>query len=466
MRNNYALAQTMTAAALPRCEEAEQDLLGALMVDDKVFDTIPPLRPEWFYMPVHGRIYSVICTLRQQGRGAIPHAVAQYIGHDAELAEVGGAQYIHDLADMVITTVGATDHAQIIQSMHQRRALIFLARHLNDMAVNADVDTPPEKLMAQAEKFIGDATESHAHDTVNLIGSRFKEALKDARAPVSGIKTGLPSLDKRIRGWQKQKVYVLAGRPGMGKSVGGLTFALNAAEAGYKVTKFSLEMGHDEVLQRAMSRYSGRAVHSGDVHGEDQWAIVESTMERLTKMPLWIEPTAGLTISEIYARARRQKRINGLDLLVIDYLGLIVAENRSNNKVHQIGEITNMVKRMAKDLDVPIILLCQLSRAVEAREDKRPSLSDLRDSGEIEQDADVVIFLYREEYYIEREKPNTTRMGKERAAAALADWEAALHHARGKIDLIVAKNRGGKVGIIHASADMARQMIYEEGFGK
>lgn len=461
MRNNYAIAQTMTAAALPRCEEAEQDLLGALMVDDKVFDTIPPLRPEWFYMPVHGRIYSVICTLRQQGRGAIPHAVAQYIGHDAELAEVGGAQYIHDLADMVITTVGAADHAQIIQSMHQRRALIFLARHLNDMAVNADVDTPPEKLMAQAEKFIGDATESHAHDTVQIVGSRFQEALKDARAPVSGIKVGLPSLDKRIRGFQKQKVYVMAGRPGMGKSAAALTFAVNAAEAGHKAMFCSLEMGHDELLQRIMSRYSGRAVHSGDVHGEDQWAAVASTAERITKLPLWIEPTAGLTISEIYARARRQKRLNGLDMLIIDHLGLVVPENRNSNKVHQIGEITNMVKRMAKDLDIPVILLCQLSRAVEARDDKRPVLSDLRDSGEIEQDADVVIFLYREEYYTEREKPNTTRMGRDRAGAALADWEEKLERSRGTIDLIVAKLRGGKVGIVHAKADMARQVIYE-----
>lgn len=461
MRNNVAIAGQFASAPLPRSEEVEQLFLGGLMIDDKAFDSVPPLRPEWFYVPVHGRIYDVICKLRNEGRGVIPHSVAQYMGHDADLSDVGGAQYIHDLVEMVICIVNLSAHAEIIKQTHQRRGLIYLSKSLLDMAVNADIATPPEKIMGDAEKFIADFTENHVSDSVQLIGSRFKEALQDARAPVSGIHTGLNTLNARIRGWQKGKVYILAGRPGMGKSAAAMTFAVNAAENGHKVMFSSLEMGHDELLQRIMSRYSGRAVHSGDVRGDDQWAAVESTAEKILKLPLYIEPTAGLTISEIFARARRQKRINGLDMLIIDHLGLVVPENRNGNKVHQIGEISNMVKRMAKDLDIPVLLLCQLNRTVEGRDDKRPVLSDLRDSGEIEQDADVVIFLYREEYYLEREKPNISRMGKERAASALADWEAEVANARGKIDLIVAKLRGGKVGIINAQADMARQVIYE-----
>lgn len=448
------------AATSINSEEVEQALLGALLVSDKLFDTIPTVRAEWFYTAVHGRIYEIIRRIKGQGGQATPAAVAQYIGNDRDLQDVGGAEYIRDLADNVVTVTGAAHHVQMLQQMHQRRALLVLARHLHDMSLQADMDTSPAALMAQAEAFIAEATESGRETTLLSMADCYAPALAAAKKPVSGLSTGLPRLTACLRGLQRKRVYVLGGRPGMGKSAAAVTIGVNVAEKGGRVQMFSLEMEHTELMQRIMSRYSDRAVHSGGVRS-DEWDEVESKTADITKMPFWIDDAAGLTITEIFARARRQKRTNGLDLLIIDHLGLIVPEDRRANRVHQVGEITNMIKRMAKELDVPVLLLCQLSRAVEGRDDKRPTMSDLRDSGEIEQDADVVIFLYRHEYYLEREKPDTAKMGDQRAAAALGEWQDAMTRAKGKIDLIVAKNRSGEMGIIHAKADLARQVIYE-----
>jgi replicative DNA helicase len=440
-------------------EEIEQALLGCLIISDSAYDDVPNLKQEHFYFAAHARIYSHIKKFRDAGRQVTPAQLAQYFQGDETLADAGGAQYIQDLAEAVITAVHARGYADHLHELYLRRTIKAMAGQLTDLADNPDIETSPQSLLAQAEKIISDAGQNTTENTIRHISDCTQKTIERLNAPQMGIRSGIPKLDAMLRGFKSGELYIIAGRPGMGKTAMGLTLALNAAIARQKTLFFSLEMPQEQLTQRLLSRLSGECVHSGEPYDADK---VQQAAEKLNSLPLYVEDKSGLTVTEIAASARRHKRKFGLDLLVVDYLGLIAVEDRRANKVHQIEEITTNLKRLSKDLGIPVILLSQLSRALEGRDNKRPMLSDLRDSGAIEQDADVVMFIYREEYYAAENAPpenhKTIRYkGANQQAAELADIEA----MKGKAEVIIAKNRQYRTGTAHIRFDAEKQVFHD-----
>jgi replicative DNA helicase len=438
--------------------ELEQAFLGALLVDDTVYDDIAHLRPDHFYTPVHGRIYELIKKQKDAGKTITPHQVAQYFATDPDLSEAGGGAYIHDLARNVITTKNAKAHAELIHGLHLRRAVKNLGGNLIDLADNPDIEASPTQLLARAEKFIYEAGEIGAEDTIRHISECTTRTIEKLGKPEIGIRTGIPKLDAMIRGFKPGELYIIAGRPGMGKTALGLTFALNASLAGHKTLFDSLEMPQEQLTQRLLSRLSGECVHSGDPYDADK---VDAARRQLDPLPLHVDDKSGLTITEIASRARRHKRRHGLDILFIDYLGLIEAEDRRANKVHQIEEVTKGAKRLAKELGIPVVLLCQLSRALEQRDNRRPNLGDLRDSGAIEQDADVVIFIYREEYYANQDADQAGQARRPRGRVREAEQLADIDALQGRAELIVAKARQNRLGTVYVTFDGERQVFHD-----
>jgi replicative DNA helicase len=440
-------------------EEIEQALLGCLLVSDTAYDDVSWLRGEYFYSPVHGRIFDAIKKFREEGKSVTPSILKPYFSNDKDLSEV--PNYLHDLCACVVNTFSSTvkGYADYVYGCHLRRGLSDLSLKLKELSENADVDLSPKDMLAHAEKFVYEAAELKDGDCIRTAGDKLADIIEHSKRPEMGIRSGFGRLDAMTRGFKAGELTVIAGRPGMGKTAMGLTVAVNASLSGKKVLFFSLEMAHSQLMQRVLSRFSEQGVHSGEV---SDWQAVDSQVERITRLPLDIDDTAGLTVSDISSRTRRHKRRKGVDLIVIDYLGLMQATDRRANKVHQVEEITQGLKRLAKELNIPVILLCQLSRQIEQRDDKRPQLSDLRDSGAIEQDADVVLFVYREEYYLQNSKPDINpKHGRDRQASAMADHEAAMAEAKGKAELIVAKNRQGRGGFVELLFNAKGQVFHE-----
>jgi replicative DNA helicase len=400
-------------------EEVEQAFLGSILLNDVIYDDVSFLRPDHFYIPVNGKIFAHIKRLKEQGKEVTPHFVQQFFTNDNDLPS---SHYVVDLADAVISTTGAKAHASQILAMHLRRGIKELGRKFADIADNPSIDEKPKDILAQAEQFLTEALEVDGAETIRHIGFDLEKTINDLKTNKMGISSGLKQLDDIIKGYHAGRLYVIAARPAMGKTAMGLTHAINAAQNGYKTLFFSLEMTRAEIQGRLIQRYRD---NPAEIIGSE----------------LFIDDKAGLTVTDITQRCRRHKRKNGLDIVFIDYLGLIRSSDTRAQMVHQIGEITRSLKQLAKDVQVPVVLLCQLNRGVEGREDKRPTMADLRDSGAIEQDADCVMFIYREEYYLANVKPDTRYKGKEDY-----DHTAAVNAAKGKAELIVAKNRQGKLG--------------------
>jgi replicative DNA helicase len=417
-------------------EEIEQYLLGALLVSDNAYDDAAHLRQEYFYVPVNGRIFEHIKIMRDQGKTPTAQHIAQFFSNDNDLIEAGGAAYITDLANNVMSTRNTKSYADFIYSAHLRRMLKWLSGNLSELADNPEIGTSPMDLISNAETFISQASDHGSAETLRHIGDDLEAAIKDADFPRMGVKSGQFGLDDLLNGYQPGKLYVIAARPAMGKTAMGLTHAINAAMAGSRALFFSLEMTHSEIQKRLILRYGANS-------------------QELKNAYLYVDDKAGLTVSEIAQRARRHKRKHGIDIIFIDYLGLIRATDTRAQMVHQIGEITSRLKGLAKDLGIPVVLLCQLNRGVEGRDNKRPTMSDLRDSGAIEQDADVVMFIYREEYYLANGSQEPSRYKKNNDI----DQLAALENSKGKAELIVSKNRHGKLGTIHLNWDAGRQVF-------
>lgn len=439
-------------------EEIEQGLLGILLTSPEKLDEISWFDVTWFNKPVHGRIFTIIHDAWKTGRAASAAFVAQYFEKDPDLDAADGSQYIYDLADNVISVTQAVHYAEHIRALYTRRMLLKLSGRIKAAVTDPEPDMTTEKIFSGIEKFLLETKANKRADAAIPVASSVMDAIKDAKNPMAGVPTGIPALDRLTGGLKKGCLYVLAGRPGMGKTALGTTIAVNVA-AREATLFFSLEMTHTELSKRILSRYSRQAVHSGNVH---DWAAVDAAAAAVTGLALSIDDAAGLTATDILARARMHKKRYGLSLIVIDYLGLIMPENRKLDKVHQIGEISLAMKNMAKELDVPVLLLSQLSRALEQRDDKRPQLSDLRDSGNIEQDADAVIFVYREEYYLARAKAPknegfVSNKMREIAAEKTADMEA----VKGVAEVIVAKQRQGPVGTVMCKFDGVGQVFYE-----
>ncbi len=460
----------------PANVEAEQALLGAILVNNAAYFRVSEfLQPEHFAEGVHGRIFAAVMKLLERGQIANPVTLKSLFDQDGALVEVGGAQYLSKLAFSAVTIINAEDYGRTIYDRHVRRQLISIGEDMVNDAFAYDLEREATQQIEGAEKRLYDlATTGQIEGGFRPFDSALTAAITMAEAAyqrsgrTTGISTGFKELDKLLGGLHKSDLVVLAGRPSMGKTAIATNLAFRAArdyrphhhtdgrilaEEGARVGFFSLEMSSEQLATRILSEASGVSsskIRKGDVKQEDFQHFVDASSE-LAAMPFYIDDTPALSIAALRTRARRLKRQHGLDLIVIDYLQLIRGggDNRQENRVQEISEITRGLKTLAKDLEVPVVALSQLSRAVEAREDKRPMLSDLRESGSIEQDADVVMFVYREEYYLSRGEPiRRPEESEEKHNERYDRWHKQLEKVNGTAELIVAKQRHGPIGTV------------------
>lgn len=455
---------------LPQNLEAEQGLLGTLLIDNRAYEKIGDyLKPIHFFAPAHQRIYQAIQTLIDRGQTASPVTLKSYFEKDADLEQVGGAAYLVDLASSVISVLNIEDYARTIYDLYLRRELISFGNdvvnesfdHNLDNDAQDTIETAEARLFSMAET--GDAQASFVtlRDSIKL-AIELAESAYNNKGGVTGVTTGLKDVDEKLGGLHNSDLLILAGRPSMGKTALATNMAFNAAKAyaqsggkeGAITAFFSLEMSHDQLTTRILAEQSGISgdqLRKGNI-SEAQFRDFAQAAHNLSQIPLYIDDTPALSIGAIRTRCRRLKRKHGLGLIVVDYLQLLRGsgtKQSESNRVLEISEITRGLKALAKELQVPVLALSQLSRAVEQREDKRPMLSDLRESGSIEQDADVVMFVYREEYYLAREIPaqrdsETSDKFNER----YANWAARLQESANVAEAIVAKQRHGPIGIV------------------
>jgi len=463
-----ASAEVQNADTMPHSVEAEQQLLGVILTNNDLYDRVAQIiGPEHFYDPVHARIWEVAAARIAKNTLASPVTLKSFMAEDAGLAELGGAAYLVNLAGASISAFAVRDYAQMIYDLAIRRELIRLGRDISDKAARVDVASEPKEQIVEAEQKLYKLSEQGQTD------SGFKSFLKAVTEAVNvtnqayqrgggmaGISTGLNDLDKQLGGLHPSDLIILAGRPSMGKTSLATNIAFNVAKAykrgqrhdgtegaidGGVVGFFSLEMSAEQLAGRVLaeaSEISSHKIRQGDMT-EDEFRRFVNAAKDLEACPLFIDDTPALPISQLAARARRLKRTHGLDLLVIDYLQL--CRGMADNRVNEIAEISMGMKAIAKELNIPVIALSQLSRQVENRDDKRPQLSDLRESGSIEQDADVVMFVFREEYYKEREKPGDHELDR------MEEWKTAMERLHGKAEVIVGKQRHGPIGTVELS---------------
>lgn len=453
---------------LPHNIEAEQALLGAILVDNRTLENVGDIiRPEEFYAPVHQRIYSNIITITERGQHADPVTLSAYFENDADLAERGGAQYLTDLAAGVVSVINAEHYARLINDLFIRRSLITVGNDLvNASFDNSDIEKSANDVLLTAESRLFEMGERGASEKgfttmrdATAIALQIAEKAFHSSGGITGVTTGLRDLDKKLGGLQPSDLVILAGRPSMGKTALATTLAYNAAKAyadsggkeGGIVGFFSLEMSADQLATRILSdlaQISGDKIRRGDFGKEDFHRLTEQ-MPELSKVPLYIDDTPALSITAVRTRARRMKRKHGLGMIVVDYLQLLrgTGSKQSENRVNEVSEITRGLKAIAKELEIPVLALSQLSRSVESRDDKRPQLSDLRESGSIEQDADVVMFVYREGYYLEREKPSETDGEK------MNNWQQRMESVHNVAEIVLGKQRHGPIGIVETYFD-------------
>ncbi len=460
-------SQSEPTHALPHSIEAEQALLGALLINNDVFDRVASLvKQEHFFDPVHGRIFEVVSRRIQKNALASPVTIKAFLEDDPGLAELGGPAYLVRLAGASMSIFAAKDYAQIIYDMAIRRNLIAIGEEITIKANAMDVDDEPKEQIIAAEQRLYSLGEQGSTDTgfqsflkavtdaVNMANAAYQRD-----GDMAGISTGLKDLDGKLGGLHNSDLLIIAGRPSMGKTSLATNIAYNIAKAykkgirtdgsegavsGGVVGFFSLEMSAEQLASRILSEAAeveSQRIRSGDMSESEFRRFVEAA-KSLESSPLFIDDTAALPISTLSARARRLKRTHGLDVLIIDYLQLVRPASAKDNRVNEVSEITQGMKAIAKELDIPVIALSQLSRQVESRDDKRPQLSDLRESGSIEQDADCVMFVYRGEYYKEREKPAEHELEK------MASWQAEMEELMGKAEVIIGKQRHGPIGSV------------------
>jgi replicative DNA helicase len=447
--------------------DAEQALLGALLANNLVFDRVNEfLRPEHFADPLHGRIYEAIGKLIQRGQIANPVTLKNLFDQDGALTEIGGAQYLVELAQSVVTVINAEDYGRQVHDLYLRRQLIDLGEQTVNNAYVFDVEETALAQIENAELKLFNLAESgqteggpQGFSVVLAKALDMAEAAFKRDSHVTGVTTGLRDLDRMLGGLQKSDLVILAGRPSMGKTALATNIGFNAAQAAsdpetgerHRVAFFSLEMSSEQLATRIMAEKSGVSsdrIRRGEVKQEDFQRIVEAA-QAMNEVPFFIDDTPAITIPMLRTRARRLKRQHGLDMIVIDYLQLMRGSGSKGqeNRVQEISEITRGLKAIAKELQVPVLALSQLSRAVELRDDKRPQLADLRESGSIEQDADVVMFVYREQYYHERAEPKQrSDEGDDKFHERLERWKRRAEEVHNKADVIVAKQRHGPIG--------------------
>ena len=453
---------------MPHSTEAEQQLLGAILTNNDVYDRVASIiGPQHFYDPVHARIFEIAAARIAKNNLASPVTLKAFMEDDEGLKELGGAAYLARLAGAAISAFAVRDYAQMIYDLAVRRDLIRLGHDISAKASRVDVASEPREQIVEAEQQLYKLAEQGQSeggftsflkagtDAVNVANAAYQR-----EGGLAGVSTGLIDMDNKLGGLHPSDLLILAGRPSMGKTSLATNIAFNVAKAYRRGTKpdgsegavdggvvgfFSLEMSAEQLAGRILaeaSEVSSHKIRQGDMDEVEFRRFVEAA-KALEACPLFIDDTAAIPIAQLAARARRLKRTHGLDLLIVDYLQLV--RGTSDNRVQEIGEISMGLKAIAKELNIPVIALSQLSRQVESRDDKRPQLSDLRESGTIEQDADVVMFVFREEYYKEREKPGDHKLEK------MAEWQEAMSRLHGKAEVIIGKQRHGPIGTVELS---------------
>jgi replicative DNA helicase len=464
--------------AAPHNIEAEQALLGAVLVNNEAFYRVSDfLEPSHFFEPLHAKIFELAGSLIRAGKVATPVTLKTFLPADLDVSGLTASQYLARLAAEATTVINAEDYGRTLYDLAIRRSLIVIGEDMVNVAYDAPVDFAPQDQIEDAERRLYELAETGRYDTGF---QRFATALTTAvdmaaRAyqrdgKLSGLATGLTDLDRMMGGLQPSDLVILAGRPGMGKTALATNIAYNIAKHwhgevrpdgrtqtidGGIVGFFSLEMSAEQLATRIISEQANipsYRIRRGEIDPSD-FDRIAATAREMEVMPLFIDETGGLAIAQLSARARRLKRQRGLDVLVIDYIQLLSGSNRraNENRVQEVTEITTSLKALAKELNVPILALSQLSRQVENRDDKRPQLSDLRESGSIEQDADVVLFVFREEYYLKNREP---RAGTEEHFK----WQADMEAVHGKAEVIIGKQRHGPTGTVglQFKADVTR----------
>jgi replicative DNA helicase len=451
----------------PHNIEAEQALLGAILVNNDAFYRVSDfLEPKHFFEPIHQTIYETAGSLIRMGKIATPVTLKTFVPADTDIGGMTVGQYLARLAAEATTIINAQDYGRTIYELALRRDLIRIGEDMVNVAFDAPVDFAPRAQIEDAERRLYELAESGRYDGGF---QRFAQALTIAvdmaakafqrDGKLSGIATGLRELDNKMGGLQPSDLIVVAGRPGMGKTALATNIAYNIAKAhraevqadgtmksanGGIVGFFSCEMSAEQLATRILAEQTSIAsstIRRGGISEADFEKIRDYSIE-LQSLPLYVDETGGLSISQLTARARRLKRQKGLDLIVVDYIQLLQGTSkRSDNRVQEVTEITTSLKALAKELNVPIMALSQLSRQVESRDDKHPQLSDLRESGSIEQDADVVLFVYREEYYLQNKEPKPGTAEHEK-------WQTEMDLALGKAEVIIAKQRHGPTGTV------------------
>ena len=466
-------AETPGMPALPQNVEAEAALLGALMIDNRLVEDVQlKLRSEHFHEPAHGRIYDAILKLVERNMIANPVTLRPMFEGDQALKDLGGPSYLAQLTGSGAALIGARDFAAQIYDLALLRALIGVGREMVEKAVDTSDDVDPKGQIEAAEVALYRvAEEGGEQGSMKSFGQATRVAVEQAERAlnsgghVSGVTTGLESVNAKMGGLHNSDLLILAGRPGMGKTSLATNMAYNAARRymrdmedgippeksiGAPVAFFSLEMSADQLATRVLSEQSGISsenLRMGKISQADFRNLARAAQE-LENLPLYIDDTPGLTIAALRTRARRLKRRHDVGFIVVDYLQLLQGSGKAgDSRVNEISEISRGLKTLAKELHVPVLALSQLSRAVEQREDKRPQLSDLRESGSIEQDADMVWFVFREDYYVAAKEPGN-KEGPEHQ-----EWVQEMERIYGLAEVIVAKQRHGSTGRIRMKFD-------------
>jgi replicative DNA helicase len=468
----------------PHNVEAEQALLGAMLVNNEAYHRVSELlRAEHFYEPVHQRIFAVCAERIARGQLADPVTLKAIFEDDPAFRELGGARYLAGIARAAETIINAVEYAHLVHDLATKRGLIAVGEDLVNRAFDPNSASTGREQIEEAERELfrlaqegevkGDfrAFPEVLTSTVEMIQSAYRKAGR-----VTGVPTGLTGIDEKLGGLQPSDLVVLAGRPSMGKTALAVTMAANAAAARaesadgsgrprrHVVGIFSLEMSAEQLTMRLLSAeaaISSDLLRRGALDSDADFQRIVRASQELAARPIFIDDTPALSVAALRTRARRLKRMHGLSLLVVDYLQLLrgVGRHSEQNRVHEISEITQTLKAIAKELNVPVLALSQLSRAVESREDKRPMLADLRESGSIEQDADVVMFVYRDEYYLSRAEPKQRPDQKaERYQEEYLQWQAQLEAAHNRAEVIIAKQRNGPIGKV--------ELQFDAGFGR
>ena len=457
---------TNSEKKMPQNLEAEQSLLGSILFDNKILEDLPTnFNSQYFFDPLHANIYDACISLTDVSRLADPLTLKNYLNDNNLNKDIDIEKYLLDLREGVLSLSKAKFYAEEIKNCYIRRSLIRIADDLIDKSINPKVEVTPDQEIAQTEEKLYNLAEK---DKINSGPIDFKSVLTSAtnqineaftrKGKLSGVDTGFSGLNRQLGGLNKSDLIVLAGRPAMGKTALATNIGFNAARSNNNsqngpILIFSLEMSAEQLAQRILAEQTtidSHKLRNGDIN-ENEFAKLVATQNDIYNLPFFIDDTPAISVGQIASRARRLKRTSGLGLIIIDYIQLIQGSKASEaqGRVQEVSNITRGLKSIAKELNVPILALSQLSRAVEQREDKRPILADLRESGSIEQDADVVMFVYREEYYLDKSEPSQRENeNQESFNERFSKWQDRRNAAEGKAEIIISKQRHGPTGII------------------